>query len=151
MYRYLLAYGSNVGDKHAHLKYASSAMDQIRTSLRQSQWIETPPLERPSHYPPSEVHENYLNFVEDCSSMLEPVELYRFIADIEDERGHNRDIPWAPRQLDIDIVLWAKNDHDLLKDCTQLSQTEPLMIPHPGWKHRDFWTQLSSQIGAYFE
>lgn len=50
------------------------------------------------------------------------------IREIEDALGRERNVPWGPRTLDIDILLY--NNLDL--------NSETLKIPHPQMPYRRF-------------
>ena len=55
------------------------------------------------------------------SAIKSPFELYLRIVEIEDTIGHNRSGKWLPRELDIDIIFWAKNKEDNFNNCSPLS------------------------------
>ena len=91
-------------------------------------------------------HEDYLNFVLECSSRLTPSNLYIAIKEIEDNIGHSRQNKWLPRKLDIDILFFALNDHKDFKQCTPRQHFDEklnLLVPHEGFWNRDFLMSLT--------
>jgi 2-amino-4-hydroxy-6-hydroxymethyldihydropteridine diphosphokinase len=60
---------------------------------------------------------------------LAPLALLDHLLSIELSRGRERSERWAPRTLDLDIVIY--DDREI---------TEPrLRVPHPELPNRDFW------------
>lgn len=142
-YRYLLALGSNLGDRVENLKTALFLLEPFLRVLRQSPWQWTKPLRHATYK--TDDHEDYVNFVCEAVCLLDPTELYqRVIVKIEDELGHCRAEKWRPRQLDIDILFAAKNDGDAFFLCSavQLNQGNALIVPHKDYFDRLFWRQM---------
>ena len=142
-YRYLLSFGSNLGDRTQNCEHGINLLSQHVQNIKSSQWITTPPLTS-TEYDTTD-HQDYLNFVIECSSHLKPPELYGLIAKIEDHIGHSRADKWLPRQLDIDILFYAKNDHHDFAHCSPLSYTDKinkLVVPHVGFWQRAFLQEL---------
>jgi 2-amino-4-hydroxy-6-hydroxymethyldihydropteridine diphosphokinase len=55
---------------------------------------------------------------------------------IERDRGRERGVRWAPRTLDLDIVIYG--DRYI---------TEPrLRVPHPELPNRDFWRRQLDEV-----
>ncbi|MFK7871721.1 MAG: 2-amino-4-hydroxy-6-hydroxymethyldihydropteridine diphosphokinase [Oligoflexales bacterium] len=152
MYRYLLAYGSNCGHREYILEKAICDMNAVRECVKRSRWLVTAPMPVPNEYQNldfQEKHEDYLNFMEDVRSAYQPEDLYRYIVKLENQAGHRRDRRWSPRELDIDLVLWAEDDADSFQDCRSLTMDASLQIPHKGWPQRDFWRVLSQEIESF--
>jgi 2-amino-4-hydroxy-6-hydroxymethyldihydropteridine diphosphokinase len=146
-YRYLLAFGSNLGDREAHCRRGLDVLATVLTIRHSSPWVYTPALISPL-YDCSD-HGEYLNFVIDSATALGPEQLYQEIVAIEDRIGHDRQSKWRPRQLDIDILAWSDNDAALFVSCSprrwygELSQ---LQIPHPELQQRTFLLEAIASL-----
>ena len=142
-YRYLLSLGSNLGNRHAHLVtgiHLLACEVQIKGVTR---IIETTPLTHPE-YDVSE-HPPYLNCVLDCATDRTPTELYEdVIRPIEDVIGHDREERWQPRELDVDVLFWAHNEHALFHRCRPLIHQgeRGVIVPHVGVWSRPFLMDL---------
>ena len=129
---YILALGSNLGDRAALLQSAVAAIAGLPGSTLRalSQVAETTPLgglDQP----------RYLNQMVAIDSELSPGELLAATQAIE--AGHQRIRGmerWMSRTLDIDIV-WAEN--------YQLD-SEELRLPHPGLYDREFWQRGITEL-----
>jgi 2-amino-4-hydroxy-6-hydroxymethyldihydropteridine diphosphokinase len=143
-YRYVLAFGSNLGDRRHHCQEGVRLLSAHVEFMRFSPWQLTAPLRSP-HYDTLD-HEDYLNFVGEAASGLSPEALYREIVIIEDLLGHPRARKWQARQFDVDILLWARNNHQDFSLCSPLAYAgemhgAALSIPHPPLAQRDFLLQ----------
>ncbi|MGP1347371.1 MAG: 2-amino-4-hydroxy-6-hydroxymethyldihydropteridine diphosphokinase, partial [Phycisphaerales bacterium] len=122
----LIALGSNLGDRTAHLHSAFHAIAALPTTtlLACAIPIETEPLGPPGQGP-------YLNAAALIYTALEPRALLEALLNIEHAHARIRahDHPrWGPRTLDLDLILY--NNHTI---------NEPgLTIPHPRLHERDF-------------
>lgn len=126
--------GSNMGDRKAHLDYA---VQQIRENpeykdVRVSSYLETEP------YGYTE-QENFLNACIACRTLMTPEEILHFIHEIEQDRNRTREIHWGPRTLDIDILLY---------DREQIA-TQDLCIPHPEMELREFVLAPLTELAPY--
>jgi 2-amino-4-hydroxy-6-hydroxymethyldihydropteridine diphosphokinase len=143
-YIYLLAFGSNLGDRAANLERGRSFLATKGTFKKVSHWQETAPLQSPSH--DTSDHENYINGVAEFITSLSPRELYEAICEIENTVGHRRDKRWAPRELDIDIVFasLANNTESTFLDSKPLQYHGEcgLRIPHTGFWDRPFLIEM---------
>jgi 2-amino-4-hydroxy-6-hydroxymethyldihydropteridine diphosphokinase len=118
-----LSIGSNLGDRHAQL---SGAIDELkildRTTLRAvSPFYETEPIgvgDQPY----------FLNGAVEIETALKPLELLKAVKAIEQRLGRVPSEIWGPRDIDIDIVLWADT---VLND-------ERLTLPHSEFRNRSF-------------
>lgn len=141
-YKYILAFGSNVGDRRLNLNKSLKLLNKYISILRQTAWRETKPLTHPDYY--TDDHENYVNFVCVAESNFKPDELYRVISEIEDLIGHPRERRWMPRSLDIDILFCAESE------CKPFSQCKPypykkapdFYVPHKEYFKRAFWRDM---------
>lgn len=75
---------------------------------------------------------NFWNQVLELESGLKPQALLDLCLAIEQDMGRRREFKWAPRNIDIDILL----AEDLVLD------TPDLVIPHPDFHRRAFALEL---------
>ena len=125
-----IALGSNVGDRHAHLRWALERLAGALTDLRASSFLETDPVDVP------EPQATYLNAAATGTTTLDPAALLEVLLQIERARGRLRPAPRAPRTLDLDLILYG----DLVIDTPELA------IPHPRFRDRLFVLQPLAEI-----
>jgi len=122
MHRAVVAFGSNLGDRIAHIE---NALDRMRskglTILKLSRLYET----RPMYY---ENQSTFLNGAVLVETQLEPIALLDLLQSIENELGRVRNIEKGPRTLDLDIIFY--NDEQIYH--------ERLKVPHPLLREREF-------------
>lgn len=118
--------GSNLGDRLAHLRGAVAAL----RDLPGGQDVAVSPVyESPAHRLPGQAPAgDYLNAVAALDTPLAPEALLDALLTIEAARGRTRPVPWAPRTLDLDLLLWG----DAVVD------TPRLVLPHPRLALRRF-------------
>ncbi len=119
-----LSLGSNLGDKTANILYGISELKKIAVGkdfcassiyFTQPWGIDDQPW--------------FLNAVIRMTTRLKPVELLRYVEDIEREAGRTiKGGSWEARELDIDILLYG----------TQRIDIAGLTIPHPKMLKRRF-------------
>ncbi len=131
-----IALGSNVGDRAGHFARARAALAALpgTTLVAASAEEETAPLGGMDQPP-------YLNQMVLLRTALPPRALLDALQRIERESGRIREpgARWAPRTLDLDIVLYGDQ-----------RVSEPgLIIPHPGLPHRDFWQRELAELRAH--
>ena len=128
-----LALGSNMGDRQSHLALARARIAALRGSriLAESVVEETDALTGDE-----EPQEDYLNQMIALETSLTPSQLLDAVQAIENEAGRVRGKKWAPRTLDIDIVLYGNEQID----------TPRLRIPHPELPNREFWLRELGQL-----
>lgn len=126
-----IALGSNVGDRHAYLAFARESVAAIPGSrvVAASSIEETAPLgDGPQRA--------YLNQMIAVETRLTPHALLLELQLIEAAAGRERTRHWAPRTLDLDIVLFGDR---------RVVEAE-LNIPHPALPDRDFWQRELTEI-----
>jgi 2-amino-4-hydroxy-6-hydroxymethyldihydropteridine diphosphokinase len=72
--------------------------------------------------------QDFCNAVIEVLTYLPPHSLLAWCQKIENTQGRIRKIPWGPRTIDIDILLYGKRN----------IQTKILTLPHPCIEVRDF-------------
>ncbi len=119
----LVALGSNLGDREAHLSFAVEQLKALpRTRLvKVSPFVES----RPSGGPPQH---DFLNGAVVIETSLPPVELLHRLLEIERRRGRVRVVKDGPRVLDLDLVLHGD----------AICETAELTLPHPRFRERRF-------------
>lgn len=132
-----LALGSNVGDRKTNCCRALLAIAAIESHriVDVSKVYETLAVGGPADQDP------YLNAVIAIETTLSPQSLFQQMQAIERKLGrppaHER-IPWGPRIMDIDILLYE----------SQIIQDQTLAIPHPRMAERWFVLKPLCDIAA---
>jgi len=122
--RVAIGLGSNIGDRKDHLRAATEAMGFLGDVVRVSSWYETDPVGGPDQ--PA-----YLNAVVVLDTELSARELLNGLLAIERHRGRERAEKWGPRTLDLDILVYGRQQID----------EDGLTIPHPEMPRRRFVLQ----------
>jgi 2-amino-4-hydroxy-6-hydroxymethyldihydropteridine diphosphokinase len=116
-----LALGANLGDRRANMIEALRLLaPEVKVEAVSALYESTP--QPPSPGP------DYYNAACRVTTSLEPLALLDHIKRIEQQLGRSDTTYWAPRPIDIDIVLY---------DDVVLT-TERLTIPHPRLVERNF-------------
>jgi dihydroneopterin aldolase/2-amino-4-hydroxy-6-hydroxymethyldihydropteridine diphosphokinase len=120
----VLALGSNVGDREAHLRGAvvSLAGSPGIEVVAVSPVVETDPVGGPGG------QGAFLNAVVLVRTRLSALSLLHVCQDVESAHGRIREVRWGPRTLDVDVLVHG--DH--------VVATEPLTLPHPRLAERPF-------------
>ncbi len=125
-----VAIGSNLGDRHAHLRFAQEQLDRLLGGLTTSSLYETAPVGVAGW------QHDFLNAAAVGETLLEPNALLDALLAIEAARGRERPFPGAARTLDLDLILFADRVID-----------EPrLRVPHPRFRERAFVLQPLAEI-----
>ena len=129
-----LALGSNIGDREANLRTAVNLLesDEIRI-LRRSSLYETAPqemLDQPW----------FLNAAVEIETSLFPLQLLARVRGTEREMGRRRVTPKGPRNIDIDILFYART----------VMATAELEVPHPRIAQRRFVLEPLAEIAPEF-
>jgi 2-amino-4-hydroxy-6-hydroxymethyldihydropteridine diphosphokinase len=120
--RTFLGLGSNLGDRWQHLRDAVASLPDV---VAASPVYETEPEGGPPGQGP------YLNMVVELETDLTPRQLLGICHRLEAAANRVRTEPWAPRTLDVDILLVG----DLHVDEADLQ------VPHPRMWERRFVVQ----------
>lgn len=119
-----IAVGANLGDREGTIRAALSALDVtpgIRV-VRVSPLLENPAVGGPEGAPP------FLNGAAELATTLSPHDLLARLLEIERTLGRQRRQKWAPRTIDLDLLLYGE----------QVVNTPDLKVPHPLMHERDF-------------
>jgi 2-amino-4-hydroxy-6-hydroxymethyldihydropteridine diphosphokinase len=129
-----VALGSNIGDRRGIIEKARASIDAIAGCriIAESAVEGTEALT-----PGGEKQPPYLNQIVAVATELTAEQLLVELQAIEAGAGRTREHRWAPRTLDLDIVLFGG----------QKVNTPTLTIPHPELEKRDFWLRELRQVG----
>lgn len=118
-----LSIGTNMGDRFAHLQDAIKALaaNESIQILHISSIYETEPVGYVDQA-------HFLNIVIKLQTTLSPKGLLHVCLNIEQKLGRIRKVRWGPRVIDLDILLYNKDN----------IQTDELIIPHPRMHERAF-------------
>lgn len=135
MARVHLALGSNLGDRQAALDEAVRRLGQVPgvAVVARSKAHETPALLPPDDPTPQP---DYLNAVVLVETALEPRALFDAVKAIERAMGRSSATRWAPRIIDLDVVLWGPRVVD----------EGDLVIPHPRMHLRRFVLEPLAEV-----
>ena len=123
MYAAYIGFGSNIGDRLAHIQNAIHALSKTEgITLKKISSIYTTD---PVGY---EEQAQFLNGVAAIQTSLSPLSLLHTLKDIETAIGRKHRVRWGPREIDLDILIYG----DV---CVQ---TEKLVVPHPEMHLRGF-------------
>ena len=136
MNTYLIALGSNLGDRKY---YMDQAIDAIGTHCGKviaiAEVLETAPL--------GAADQAFLNTALLCLSPLDPEILLRKLLKIETDLGRVRSERWGNRTIDCDIILWKDKDQTY-----PIYRSESLIIPHPEAIKRAFVLGPAAAVAA---
>lgn len=124
LHKVVYSIGSNLGER---IGYLQGAVDALRDTpdvvvVDVSPVYETVPIGGPENSP------DFLNLVVVAETTLEPRTLLERAQAIEDAFGREREGHWAPRTLDVDLILVGKTRSD----------QPDLRLPHPLAHERGF-------------
>jgi 2-amino-4-hydroxy-6-hydroxymethyldihydropteridine diphosphokinase len=132
-HRAYVGIGSNLGDRVANVDRAAAKLAELGEVARRSSYYRTKPwgnTDQPW----------YLNAVALVETGLPPQELLDRLHAIEEALGRKRGERWAPRVIDLDLLLY---------DDLQIATSE-LCIPHPRLGERAFVLVPLSEIDDRF-
>lgn len=123
MHAAYIGFGSNIGDRLAHIQNAIHALSKTEgiTLQKVSSVYKTDPVGY-------EAQAHFLNGVAAIQTDLPPLSLLHTLKDIETAVGRQHRIRWGPREIDLDILIYGD----------MCLQTEKLVIPHPEMHLRGF-------------
>ena len=120
---YILALGSNLGDKKQNLEKAIDSLNNIPYTdvIKVSSVYETEPVDYLRQ-------DNFYNIVIEVKSLFEPNEMLGICLGIESGLGRIRGIKNGPRVIDLDIIF--AEDKKI--------KTKNLTVPHQRYNERNF-------------
>ena len=128
--------GSNVDGPRAQVLTAFDALAQIpRTRLvaRSSLYTTRP------HGPVAQ--DDFVNAAAGLLTQLDAAQLLQQLRAIETARGRRREQRWGPRNIDLDLLVFAD----------QRIETPELTVPHPGIVERNFVLYPLSDIAPQLQ
>ncbi len=125
--RVFVALGSNLGDRKAEIDEAVRRIGALPMTsvVAVAPVIETEPLLPPDDPTPQPT---YFNTVAELRTALEPEPFLLALKAIERAMGRVSSTRWAPRLIDLDLILYGARTHS----------SERLTLPHPGLTLRAF-------------
>jgi 2-amino-4-hydroxy-6-hydroxymethyldihydropteridine diphosphokinase len=136
----LFGIGSNLGDKNLNI---FNAIDKLKNYLSLKNIKISTIYKNPAMLPPqapSDWDKEFYNIAISADINLEnfnPLKILEMIKKIEKEIGRKDSERWAPREIDIDI---------LLIDEIFIAEKNILTIPHEGLFNRDFFYKTVEEI-----
>ncbi len=120
----LIALGSNLGDRLAHLNAAVAGMSGLPETrlVALSRLYETAPVGGPDR------QGAFLNGAARLETELSAPELLLALQRIEAGQNRERKVRWGPRTLDLDILVYE----------AEISDDPELVLPHPRMHERRF-------------
>lgn len=119
-----IALGSNLGDRQAHLRAALEHLAALPGTrlLRTSDFMENPAVDSPTGAG------DFLNAAVLIETDLPAKALMESLLAIEQRLGRRRDVPNAPRTIDLDLLLFGD----------EVMDQPGLQVPHPRMHERAF-------------
>lgn len=124
-----LSLGSNLGDRRTNLEMAIQRLDALGKVVAVSSFYETEPVEFTAQ-------PWFLNCAVKLDTEKMPKQLMAGILEIEQAMGRQRKQQKGPRNIDIDILLFANS----------IVETKGLTIPHPSLHERRFVLEPLAEI-----
>ena len=134
----LIGLGSNLGDRQHAL---DNALGQLRAvagieSVRASSAYESKPIGGPTG------QSRFLNGAALLQTSLLPESLWSRLTAIENLLGRTRHRRWAPRTIDLDLLLYD----DLVQGAALPTNSAALCIPHPRMAFRRFVLEPAFEV-----
>lgn len=125
-----IALGSNLGDREAHLDFATDRLRSVLSDLRVSSRYDTAPVDVVGE------QARYLNAAAVGLTTLGPHGVLHQLQTIEAERARTRPYRNAPRTLDLDLILYGP----------LVIEDDELTVPHPRFRERRFVLEPLNEI-----
>lgn len=134
---YLIACGSNLGDRHENIARALVLLAEHGVTItRKSTLMESEPI--------GAADQTFLNGAFVCTTSLEPEEMMQLLLAVETKLGRTRDVKWGNRTIDLDIVS-MRDQHG----ADMSWHSKDLIVPHPRMWERDFVMIPSKEIWTF--
>lgn len=140
MKRIIFGLGSNLGDKEEYLDIAVKELKKELSLLkiRRSSIFKNPAMLLPDS--PSEWNQEFFNIAVSADIDIEtfnPEKILEIVKKIEYKIGRKDRQRWAPREIDIDILM--------IEDV-KVSIADKLIIPHYDLTNREFFIKTIDEI-----
>ncbi len=129
---FVLALGSNLGDRRAYLAGGLEFLGQYVAIEAVSRVVESPA------WGPVQPQPKFLNVVVRGSTKGDAFDLLRLAHRAEAKAGRIRSVPQGPRTLDVDLIFFGS---------LQIRSPE-LRLPHPKWAERPFVSRLIPEVAG---
>jgi 2-amino-4-hydroxy-6-hydroxymethyldihydropteridine diphosphokinase len=137
-FSYLIAVGSNLGDRRALVKQAMDLLVERGVRVESvSELVETAPI--------GVADRIFLNGAFTCSAEISPDDFMRLLLDVEERLGRVRDVRWGNRKIDLDILLIRNDAGQSIEHNSQL-----LTVPHPRMPERDFMLRPAAAVAGHW-
>lgn len=134
MKSYLIAIGSNLGDRQAFLRSGIQMLaEEVGPVVATSGFYRTAPV--------GAATDEFINAALICSSRLEPLEVMEVLLRIEARHGRCRKAQGGNRTLDCDLIL-CRTEADIM----MVIHGKSLTLPHPRALERDFVLVPAAEI-----
>ncbi len=142
--RIIFGLGSNLGLREKHISAAVKMLekDLELSAIKQSEIFENPAMLLPDS--PKEWNCDFFNIALSAAidlTKFPPEKILEIVKEIEKKLGRKETQRWAPREIDIDI---------LVIEGVQIHLDDKLTVPHPGLHKRDFFYKTVAQIEPDF-
>ncbi len=135
-----ISLGSNLGDRLQNLEQAVRNIKNRGISIiKTSSVYETPALLPPTA--PENWNKPFLNTVIKIQFEQPPIQLLHILKNIEKTLGREKTFKWAPRVIDLDILLFGE----------EIINTPHLKIPHPELTKRNFVLTPLKEVNPYLK
>jgi 2-amino-4-hydroxy-6-hydroxymethyldihydropteridine diphosphokinase len=126
----IIATGSNLLEREAHLQWAQERLSQHFKLIAASKLYRSQAVDY-------EAQPEFLNQVlQFALPWQRPEEVMGILLNIEQDRGRVRQIARGPRILDLDILFWG----------TSFIHSTTVVAPHPRWNQRSFVVRPLSEL-----
>ncbi len=134
--RALLAFGANLGDRHAQWQEATRllASESVQI-LAASSLFETSPVGGP------EGQDVFLNAALSVQTTLTAIELIDRLLAVELEIGRIRETRWGARLVDLDLLLFEN----------EIIEQPSYTVPHPRMTFRRFMLEPALEVAAHWQ
>lgn len=121
MFNVFISAGTNLGDRESNLNRSLEILSGGCTIHSVSSLFETEPVGNPDQ-------PDFLNAVFQVGTSMLPHRLLKYLKNIEDQMGRERNERWGPRIIDLDIIFYG----------SLIIESAGLKIPHPDAHERKF-------------
>ena len=121
----VIALGSNLGDRLAHLRWGARALETLGEIVGRSSLYETDPVGGPNG---QEAYLNAVVLLQPNEAYADPYVLLKKLLGREQKRGRERRERWGARTLDLDLLTFG----------SRVLESPDLTLPHPRTMERAF-------------